>query len=268
MKLITDRKASNGTRLGELSRERWDNMTAAEKAEWTGNPFTTQEVANLIPPNGTNIKVRDGSIIADVAGSIVIGSAADLSGATVTLSAEFISSGGRLSLAWSNGADAGCVLNATGSVTATITQSTNTQLVLKVNAGYYGKAMLELGRVRHSYVPYTEVIATEATKGAYNFSDLNRVERAVKEIAELLGASITTKTDWSAWDVPTKADLERYLNNIRRLQEICGETTTLPENMNKLSYSTANAIESVLLRCRDIAEGAVRCGEIICGEVN
>jgi hypothetical protein len=116
-------------------------------------------------------------------------------------------------------------------------------------------------------VPYTEVVATEATKGAYNFSDLNRVERAVQEIAELLGVSVTTKTDWKSWDVPTKTETERYLGNVRLIQDVCGETTVLPENLNKFTYETANEIELVLLRCREIAEGIIRCGEVICGEV-
>lgn len=267
MKLITDRKKENESRLAELSRKNWDSMTASEKAEWSGNPLTAQGAANLIPPRGNGVTIRDGSIIVEEQGTIVIGNASDFSGVAVTLSAEFVSNGGELALGWSDGADAGVVLNAAGTVTETISGSTNTQLVLHVSAGYYGKVMLELGRTRHTYVPYTEVIETEATKGAYNFSDLNRVERAVAEIAEIIGVSVTTKTDWNGWDIPTRTDLERYLNNIRLLQEICGETTVLPENLSKLTYSTANTIELVLLRCRNIAENAIRCGEIICGEV-
>lgn len=267
MNLITDRKKENESRLGELSNKNWDSMTASEKAEWSGNPLTASGVVNLIPPIGDGVKVRDGSIIAEEYGSIVIGSAADFSGKTLTLSAEFVSSGGELSLGWSDGTEAGCVLSATGTVTETITQSNGTQLILHVSAGYYAKAILEVGRTRHTYVPYTEVIATEATKGAYNFSDLNRVERAVEEIAEILGVSVTTKTDWTGWDVPTKSDLDRYLGNIRLIQEKCGETTVLPENLNKLTYSVANTIELVLLRCRNIAEATLRCGEVFCGEV-
>lgn len=268
MKLITDRKKENVTRVTELSLKTWNTMTASEKAEWSGNPLTSTVVANLIPPHGDSVKVRDGSIIAEEYGAIVIGNASDFSGKTVTLSAEFMSARGELSLGWSDGMDAGCVLSAAGSVTETITESDGTQLILYVSAGYYGKAMLELGRTRHAYVPYTEVVATEATKGAYNISDLNRVERAVAEIAEMLGVSVETKTDWNIWDVPEKTDWDRYIGNIRLLQEVCGETTMLPEKIDKLTYSTANEIEAVLLRCRKIAEGSVRCGEVFCGEVS
>lgn len=267
MNLITDRKRENTSRLGELSRKNWDDMTESEKAEWSGNPLTAQSVVNLIPPHGDGVRVRDGSIIAEGGGTITIGSADDFSGLAVTLSAEFVSNGGELSLGWSDGTDAGVVLNAAGSVTEAISGGAGTQLILHVGAGYYGKVMLEVGRNRHEYVPYTEIVATEATKGAYNFSDLNRVERAVEEIAEILGVSVTTKTDWNASDIPSKNDLERYLSNVRLLQGLCGENTSLPNTLNKMTYDTANKIEDVLLRCRSIVEGTLRCGELICGEV-
>ena len=40
----------------------------------------------------------------------------------------------------------------------------------------------------------------DAAKGAYNYTDLNRVETAVKEIAEKLGLSLVTKTNWTLWE--------------------------------------------------------------------
>lgn len=272
MNLITDRKQTNVNRLAELSRKRWDSMTPSEKAEWSGNPLTASEsgyegAVNLIPQSGDGVTVRNGSIETADGGIIVIGAASDLSGNAVTLSVEFVSPGGELALEWSDGAQAGVVLTAAGEATETLTGSTGTNLVLRLSPGYYGKVMLELGRVRHEYVPYTAVVPTEATKGAYNFSDLNRVELAVKEIADILGVSLSTKTNWTIWDVPTKTQLDRYLGNVRRIQELCGENTVLPENINKLTYSVANEIEAVLLRCRNIAERLPRCGEPFCGEV-
>lgn len=250
-------------------------MTPAERAEWSGNPITAGDfgytgAVNLVPPVNTNplLTFRDGSIDAKSLGEIVIGDAADFAGNTVTLSAEYISPDGELALWWSDGTSAsGAVLNQAGSMTRTLSASSGTQLVLHVAKGYYGKVMLEMGRVAHAYVPYSEVIPTEATKGAYNYSDLNRVERAVAEIAEILGVSIQTKTNWSAWDIPSPSDLTRYLRNVRTIQSLCGETTVIPESLEKLTYATANEIEAVLLRCRSIAEGTLRCGELICGEV-
>ena len=272
MKLITDRKQSHTSRLAQLASKDWERMTASERAEWSGNPLTASDcgytdAVNLIPPTGTTVTFRDGSIMTDAGGTVVIGEAADFAGNTVVLSAEYISDGGEISLEWSDGASAGCALNAAGAVTATLGSSSGTHLILRVSAGYYGKVMLELGRVQHEYVPYAEIVPTDATKGAYNFSDLNRVERAVAEIAEILAVSVDTKTDWNVWDTPTKSDLARYLSNVRLLQSICGETTVLPETMDKLTYTTANEIERVLLSCRHIAESTYRCGELICGEV-
>lgn len=272
MNLITDRKQTNVSRLETLSRVKWDAMSASERAEWSGNPLTAGDsgydaAVNLIPPVGVGVTFRDGSIIAPSAGTITIGTAADFAGNAVTLSAEFVSSGGKLSLKWSDGTSAGIQLSAAGVVTETLSAKSNSILVLDVGAGYYGKVMLELGRVRHEYVPYTEIIPTEATKGAYNYSDLNRVERAVKEIAEILGVVVETKTDWTNWDMPTKNEVERYLGNVRLIQSVCGETTLLPDSLNKMTYDTANKIESALMRCRTIAEAALRCGEVFCGEV-
>ena len=273
MKLITDRKRENVSRLGELSRKNWDSMTEYERADWSGDLLTAsiygyQGGVNLIPPIGTGVKFRDGAIIAEASGSIVIGDAADFVGKDMTLSAEYVSSGGELSLKWSDGYPAGITLSGAGYLWGTPLGGNGAQLVLNVKPGYYGKVMLELGRTRHDYVPYTEILATDATKGAYNFSDLNRVERAVEEIAEMLGIRVVTKTNWSRWDIPETADLARYLGNIRLIQEVCGENTALPDDLKKMTYSTANAIESVLLRCRNIAEASARCSEVFCGEVN
>lgn len=272
MKLITDRNKDNVYRLGELSKKRWDSMTPSERAEWSGDPMTADDfgyggAVNILPPRGVGVTIRDGSIIATGTGTITIGPSTYFAGNAVTLSAEYVSPVGELSLEWSNGGSAGCVLDAAGSVTETLTAASNAVLRMKVSPGYYGKVMLELGRVQHAYVPYTEILPTEATKGAYNFSDLNRVERAVKDIAEILGLPIVTKTDWTVWDIPTKPDLKRYLDNIRLIQSVCGETTVLTGTMTNMTHTTANEIEAVLLRCRDIAEASIRCGELICGEV-
>lgn len=268
MRLITDRTRENVVRLNTLSLISWDTMSASERAEWSGDPFVANnEGANLLPPSGAGVVFRDGSIDCEEFGSITIGSAADLSGATLTISAEYISPGGTISLAWSDGTEMGVVLSAAGYATVTLPSSTNTQLLMWTSAGYYAKVMVELGRVAHEYVPYSEIVPTNATKGAYNFSDMNRVERAVAEIAEILALSVVTKTDWNVWDIPTKSDLTRYLGNVRLLRDVCGISAELPEHLDKMTHTTANRIEEVLLLCRNIAESTIRCGELVCGEV-
>lgn len=271
--LITDRSQVNTIRLTRLSNKGWDGMTTAERAEWTGNPLTASEggydsPVNLLPPKGEGLVFRDGSITAASDGVVVIGDASDFAQKVVTLSAETVT--GSLLLCWYDGTtyeSAGGDLTAAGAITVTLSAGVDAQLVLKVASGHYSKVMLSLGHSQDEYVPYTEILATEATKGAYNYSDMNRVERATAEIAEILGITLTTKTDWSKWDLPKKSDLNRYLNNIRVIRDACYDTSELPDDMNKLTYTTANSIEELLSRLRMKAETLIRCNEVYCGEV-
>jgi hypothetical protein len=92
----------------------------------------------------------------------------------------------------------------------------------------------------------------EAAKGAYNYTDFNRVETAVAELATLFGFSLTTKTDWGVWDIPVKSDMERYLGNVATIRSYCAnfgsisDFPKLPRNMNALTLESANNIEKVL----------------------
>lgn len=113
-------------------------------------------------------------------------------------------------------------------------------------------------------------------KGAYNASDLNRVETAVAYLAEMLRTlpgilkeyaaskgvawdaffdvpydpltyDLTTKIDWSINDVPTFVQMERYLSNVVILREALSlDTTDLPGSMDNLTIDGANAIEKAL----------------------
>jgi hypothetical protein len=76
------------------------------------------------------------------------------------------------------------------------------------------------------------------------------VETAVSELAVELGLSLTTKTNWTLWDIPVQTDMERYLGNVEAIRDACpGDVTfpTLPSSMSKLTYEGANSIEKVLL---------------------
>ena len=93
-----------------------------------------------------------------------------------------------------------------------------------------------------------------AAKGAYNNTDLNRVETAVVELAKLLGLSLTTKTDWGLWDIPTQSEMDRYLGNVVAIRDKCASMSdisdlpSLPESMSNLTYDGANRIELTLQR--------------------
>lgn len=103
-----------------------------------------------------------------------------------------------------------------------------------------------------------ELWNTEAAKGAYNYTDLNRVETVVGKIAEVRNITLTTKTNWTPWDIPTEADMERYLSNVQILIDdaefwkdpsIHGSAPVvprIPKTMGNLTYQGANEIEYAL----------------------
>lgn len=106
----------------------------------------------------------------------------------------------------------------------------------------------------------------EATKGAYNYTDLNRVENAVAEIAALAGLSLTTKTNWTVWDTPVSSDMSRYLNNVARIRSYCATLgsvsnfPTLPSTMSGLTLESANNIEKVLELAYEVVKNSIRPG--------
>lgn len=278
--LITDRTQRNVYRRGELAAKGWRNMSAAERKEWLGDPLDTEEV-NLMPcgpyySGVVNLKYRNKEIVATASSAgiylyavSIIGEASNYANKVFTLSADYMTASGggspQLSVYWHDDAGyeyAGASLAGAGSVTFDTTNFPNSG-----NRGYlamyvyvtthetvaanttvrFGGVMLENGNTRHPYVPYTEVIPTLATKGAYNYSDLNRVERAVAEISDIENLGLVTKTNWAMWDVPTKADMNRYLGNIAVLRTLFSSDIELPDTMENLTYETANNIERIIL---------------------
>ncbi len=297
MRLITDRVQANVDRLKELKAKGWANMTDSEKAEWSGNPHLFP-IANLMPhgpnyPAGVEITYRGDSIVATavwdgvyVYATSIIGDAADFEGKTITLSVDSIAADGgtpQLVLYWydDNGSEyAGGPMTEAGSMTITLSENTGNRAHLAmyiyvstdraISAGAivrYNKVMLELGETAHEYVPYYEVIPTAATKGGYNCSDLNRVERAVAEISNSYGLGLTTKTDWAMWDMPTQSDLERYISNIEIIRGHWSPNVIIPGSMAKLNYAGANNIEKVLSEALNDLDTAYRSGDLLSGEV-
>lgn len=118
-------------------------------------------------------------------------------------------------------------------------------------------------------------------KGVYSYTDLNRVEEAVKDIAEKITAlgfalKLQTKTDWappgnfsvSAW--PVESQMLRYLRNVGEVKRVFLIETPLPDSMEKLDWNGANNIESVLMaafgRIEGIKQSYRYSGEIFAGE--
>ena len=279
--LITDRTARNVYRRKELLAKGWANMTSEERAEWLGDPFATPG-ANLFAhgtyyPSGVALNYRTDEIIATAVWSgvylfsvSIIGRASDFANRVLTLSAESFVAPAKIEIFWhdDSGYDyAGGTLLNPGSVTFNTGMFPNINNREYLSAYFYittdisvtagktvtfGKVMLEVGSEKHEYAPFTEVLPTLATKGAYNYSDLNRVERAVSEISERAGLNLTTKTDWAMWDVPTVADMSRYLGNIVAIKNHFGIATVLPTSMNNFTYESANNIELILSAAYDL----------------
>jgi hypothetical protein len=281
--LITDRSVRNVARRNELARKGWAGMTVSERAEWMGDPFSTLG-ANLLPPGpyysgSVDVKYRSDRIdlTATMAGTYlyaicIIGESSKFANKKFTLSVDGVTGTGgatpQIALYWhdttASGEDvysyAGASISSPGSVTFNTTDfpsgekkylaayiyvTTHGEVAAGATASIKG-VMFEQGEVRHEYEPYSEVVATEATKGAYNYSDLNRVERAVSVISDLAGLGLTTKTDWTMWDIPRAADMTRYLGNIYAIRDHYSIQIDLPSKMDDLTYYYANNIESVL----------------------
>ena len=280
--LITDRSERNLYYRNSLSNKGWSGMTSAEKAEWLGNPLNEVGV-NLfacgpVYSSAVNVKYRNKEILATALyGGIylyaisIIGNAADYENKVFTLSADAIESSTtgtpQLAVYWhdDNGYEyAGASLMSAGSVTFDTTEWPNTnnreylavyvyvttyETVQTGATARFGRVMLENGAEKHDYVPYTEILPTLATKGAYNYSDLNRVERTVAEISDIASLGLVTKTDWAMWDIPTASDMNRFIGNISAIRQLLTNTTGVPvapESMNNLTYLEANNIEQIL----------------------
>ena len=92
-------------------------------------------------------------------------------------------------------------------------------------------------------------------KGAYNFTDLNRVEEAVQYLAEKLRergyrVDVSTAKTWTMTSLPTLSDMNRYLNNIAVIRSAFATLSTTPQapsSIRNFTYKEANAIEQILV---------------------
>lgn len=121
---------------------------------------------------------------------------------------------------------------------------------------------------------------TAANKGAYNYTDLNRVENAVQTLANLLNANgypveiQTVKTNWAESTIPTLSDFTRYLDNVRRIRAAfytLPTTPQVPASMRGLTYDKANAIEQILADVDTLLSNMIASytysGDVFGGEV-
>jgi len=92
-------------------------------------------------------------------------------------------------------------------------------------------------------------------KGAYNYTDLNRVEEAVAYVAGRLNefgylSPLPVTRSWSAEDVPTERDFVRYFGNVALLRQsiaVWASTPQVPSSVDGFDVTQANALEQILV---------------------
>lgn len=116
-------------------------------------------------------------------------------------------------------------------------------------------------------------------KGAYKYTDLNRVGAAMAYVAGRLTAAgyyvpITPKTDWTDEDWMTPTTAGAYLDALRLLRSqyaLYDTTPNVPDSMDGLTVDAANDIEKILLDIDSLLENIMASwyysGEVYCGEV-
>lgn len=103
-------------------------------------------------------------------------------------------------------------------------------------------------------------------KGAYNYTDFNRVGIAVNTLANLLNGygytnEINLKTDWTRIDKIRVEDTDNYIEQIKNLISIYytfKDTPKMPDNIRELFQNNgcqkANDIEKILLDIETLLE--------------
>lgn len=114
-----------------------------------------------------------------------------------------------------------------------------------------------------------------AALGAYNYTDINRVEAAVAEIAPKYGLAPTTVKNRTYWTIPTTTidgfNATQYLKNVVDIRDAAIYATpslkmpTLPTSMSRLTWDMANNIEETLHIAYD---NVLNCGSVLAWDGN
>lgn len=92
-------------------------------------------------------------------------------------------------------------------------------------------------------------------KGAYNYTDFNRLGEAVAYLVERMkeldihDSSIIPKVDWVMGDTPTQSQVSNLLSCLTKLRaklSLLDDAPSVPNSLDKLTYQTANDMELLL----------------------
>ena len=118
-------------------------------------------------------------------------------------------------------------------------------------------------------------------KGAYNYTDLNRVGTALNYVRDQLSASgylradaFTARTDWRSDEIPTVPAMSAYLGHVSVIREALAQFSTTPAaptDPDSLDYVAANSIEQILIDVDELITrmraAAYFSGDLFLGEV-
>lgn len=116
-------------------------------------------------------------------------------------------------------------------------------------------------------------------RGAYNATDLNRVNTAMKYLngwitdAGYATGYIDKGIEWTMSDIQVQTQMVAYLNNVAAIESVfpLENPPSLPESIVYLTYIGANAIEKILVLVDKIhpllEKSPFYSGEVFCGEV-
>lgn len=121
-----------------------------------------------------------------------------------------------------------------------------------------------------SLTPEEQAEWAAGMKGAYSHIDYNRVSHNVSYLATMLGlygyttGVISMREDWDVADFPTPEEQTQYITNILLLKEAFYGTQQIPNSMDKLTVTSANNIEKLLLEINAylnrMVAGFIKCG--------
>lgn len=116
-------------------------------------------------------------------------------------------------------------------------------------------------------------------KGAYNATDLNRVQEAMEYLAGVFASygyavSLQPMPTWSVGEIPNEEQMAAYLANVTALRAVLdmpSTTPAVPTDMALLTYIEANNIEQILTDIDQLLTNAAAAwyysGDLFSGEV-
>lgn len=122
---------------------------------------------------------------------------------------------------------------------------------------------------------------TSPLKGAYNYTDLNRVGAALNyvrdrlsEVGHIEQSAFTAREDWSREEIPTAGEMAYYLQCVSTVRGALAQFSTTPvapSDPNLLDYNAANDIEQILVDVDELItrmmDASYYSGDLFSGEV-